>query len=120
MHCQTCTCYSCIGSIQAVSLLAPKNAVLGQSSILTCEVLTSIPVAINLLSVQWMHRGSLLATNGSNQFVPKQGSETVYESKIILSNTTIEHSGQYSCLVSLDNRESISAKGNFTVACKHT
>ena len=81
------------GSLQSANLFTPGNAVLGQSSVLTCEVHTSLPVTTNLFSVQWMHRGSLVT--GSGGFVLKQGSgpgASVYVTELTLSETTIESS----------------------------
>ena len=104
------------GSFQSASLLTPENAVLGQLSVLTCEVHTSLPVTTNLLSVQWMHRGSLVTGNGG--FVLKQGAgASVYVTELTLSETTVEHSGLYSCNVSTD-RQQVTAEANLTVACE--
>ena len=86
---------------------------------LTCEVHTSLPVTTNLLSVQWMHRGSLVT--GSGGFVLKQGSgagASVYVTELTLSETTVESSGLYSCRVSLGPNNHISAESNLTVACE--
>ena len=84
-----------------------------------CEVHTSLPVTTNLLSVQWMHRGSLV--NGSGGFV-RQGSgagASVYVTNLTLSETTVKQSGLYSCNVSLDtDRQQVTAEANLTVACK--
>ena len=109
------------GSLQSANLLTPENAVLGQPSVLMCEVHTSLPVTTNLLSVQWMHRGSLVTGNGG--FVLKQGSgagASVYVTKLTLSETTVEHSGLYSCNVSLGtaDRLPVTAEANLTVACE--
>ena len=85
---------------------------------LTCEVNTSLPVTTNLLSVQWMHRGSLVTGNGG--FVLKQGSgagASVLMTNLTLSETTVEHSGLYSCNVSTD-RQQVTAEANLTVACE--
>ena len=106
------------GSLQSASLLTPVNTVLGQSSVLTCEVHTSLPVTTNLLSVQWMHRGSLVT--GSGGFVLKQGSgagASVYVTELTLSEATVESSGLYSCHVSTD-RQQVTAEANLTVACE--
>ena len=113
-----CTFLTCTGSLQSASLLTPVNVVLGQSSVLTCEVHTSLPVTTNLLSVQWMHRGSLVT--GSGGFVLKQGSgpgASVYVTELTLSETTVESSGLYSCRVSTD-RQQVTAEANLTVACE--
>ena len=86
---------------------------------LTCEVHTSLPVNINLLSVQWMHRGS--PVTGSGGFALKQGSgagASVYVTELTLTETTVERSGLYSCNVSLGSNKHISAEGNLTVACE--
>ena len=87
---------------------------------LTCEVNTSLPVMpTNLLSVQWMHRGCLVT--GSGGFVLKQGSgagASVYVTELTLSETTVEHSGLYSCDVSLGFNKNISAEANLTVSCE--
>ena len=109
------------GSLQNASLLVPVNAVLGQSSVVTCELHTSLPVTTNLLSVQWMHRGSLVTGGGG--FELKQGSGTgasVYVTELILSETTVESSGLYSCHVSLIDREEqqITAETNLMVECE--
>ena len=85
---------------------------------LTCEVNTSLPVTTNLLSVQWMHRGSLVTGGGG--FVLKQGSgsgASVYMTELTLSETTVESSGLYSCRVSTD-RQQVTVEANFTVACE--
>ena len=85
---------------------------------LTCEVNTSLPVTTNLLSVQWMHRGSL--ANVSGGFVLKQESGAgalVYVTELTLSETNVEHSGLYSCNVSTD-RQQVTAEANLTVACE--
>ena len=83
---------------------------------LTCEINTSLPVTTNLLSVQWMHRGSLV--NSSRGFVLKQGSgASVYVTELILNETTVESSGLYSCRVSTD-RQQVTAEANLTVACE--
>ena len=115
-----CTTYfTHTGSLQSANLLTPENAVLGQSSVLTCEVHTSLPVTANLFSVQWMHRGSLV-TAGSGGFVLKQGSgpgASVYVTELTLSETTVESSGLYSCRVSTD-RQQVTAEANLTVACE--
>ena len=107
-----------LGSLQSANLLTPENTVLGQLSVLTCEVNTSLPVTTNLLSVQWMHRDSLV--NSTGVFMQKQGSgagASVYETKLTLSETTVEHSGLYSCNVSTD-RQQVTAEANLTVACE--
>ena len=94
------------------------NTVLGQSSVLSCEINTSLPVTTNLLSVQWMHRGSLVTGGGG--FVLKQGSgpgASVYVTELTLSETTVESSGLYSCRVSTD-RQQVTAEANVTVACE--
>ena len=82
---------------------------------LTCEVHTSLPVTItNLLSVQWIHRGSLVTGNGG--FVLKQGSgagASVYVTELILS-ATVERSGLYSCNVSTD-RQQVTAEANLVI-----
>ena len=86
---------------------------------LTCEVHTSLPVTTNLLSVQWMHRESLVTGNGG--FALKQGSgagASVYVTELTLSETTVERSGLYSCRVSLGSNKHISAEANLTVACE--
>ena len=105
------------GSLQSTNLITSEN-VLGQSSVLTCEVHTSLPVMpTNLLSVQWMHRGS--PANGSGGF-ERQGSgagASVYVTNLTLSETTVEHSGLYSCNVSTD-RQQVTAEANLTVACE--
>ena len=109
------------GSFQNASLLVPENAVLGQSSVVTCELHTSLPVSITSLVVQWMHRGNPFS--GTGVFELKQGSGTgasVYVTELILSETTVESSGLYSCRVSRIDREEqqITAETNFTVACE--
>ena len=106
------------GSLQSANLHTPENAVLGQSSVLTCEVHTSLPVTTSLLSVQWMHRGNMVI-NTSSGFVLKQGSTSIYVTELTLNETTVEQSGLYSCLVSLDtDRQQQTAEGNLTVSCK--
>ena len=111
--------YYPIGSLQNVTLLTPENAVLGQSSVLTCEVHASLAVNTSLLSVQWTHEGSA-EMNGD--FVAKQASGAgpwVYVTELRLSETTVEQSGLYSCRVSLDtDRKHITAERNLTVACE--
>ena len=94
------------------------DAALEQSSVLTCEVNTSLPVTTNLLSVQWLHRGSLVT--GSDGFVLKQGSgpgASAYVTELTLNETTVESSGLYSCRVSTD-RQQVTAEANLTVACE--
>ena len=107
------------GLLQSANLHTPENAVLGQSSVLTCEVNTSLPVTTSLLSVQWMHRGNMVTTTSSG-FVLKQGlSTSVYVTELTLNETTVEQSGLYSCNVSLDtDRQQLTAEGNLTVSCK--
>ena len=86
---------------------------------ITCEVHTSLPVNTNLLSVQWMHRGSLVT--GSGGFVLKQGSgpgASVYVTELTLSETTVESSGLYSCRVSTDWGQQVTTEANLTVACE--
>ena len=85
---------------------------------LTCEVNTSLPVTTNLLTVQWMHRGSLVT--GSGGFALKQGTgpgASVHVTELILNETTVESSGLYSCHVSTD-RQQVTAEANLTVACE--
>ena len=104
--------------MQSANLHTPENAVLGHSSVLTCEVHTSLPVTTSLLSVQWMHRGNMVNTT-SGGFVIKQENASVYVTKLILSETSVEQSGLYSCNVSLDtDRQQLTAEGNLTVACE--
>ena len=111
-----CPIYLITGSLQSATLLIPVETVLGQSSVLSCEVNTSLPVTTNLLSVQWMHRGSLVT--GSGGFVLKQGSgASVYVTELTLNETTVESSGLYSCHVSTD-RQQVTAEANLTVACE--
>ena len=81
---------------------------------LTCEVHTSLNTTINLLSVQWMHRGSLVTGSGGFE---QQGGASVYVTELTLSETTVEHSGLYSCNVSTDRRQ-VTAEANLTVACE--
>ena len=84
---------------------------------LTCEVNTSLPTTTKLLSVQWMNRGNLVT--GSGVFVLKQGSGagSLYVTNLTLSETTVMHSGLYSCNVSTD-RQQVTAEANLTVACE--
>ena len=104
--------------MQSVNLHTPKNAVLGQSSVLTCEVNTSLPVTTSLLSVQWMHRGNAV-TITSSQFMLKPGSTSVYVTELTLSETTVEQSGLYSCNVFLDtDRQQLTTEGSLIVGCK--
>ena len=105
--------------MQSANLHTPENAVLGQSSVLTCEVHTSLPVTTSLLSVQWMHRGNMVTTTSSG-FVLKQGSTSVYVTELTLSETTVEQSGLYSCNVSLDTdrQQQTADEGKLTVSCK--
>ena len=113
-----CSYYIYTGSLQSATLLTSVNAILGQSSVLTCEVHTSIPVTTNLLSVQWMHRGSLVT--GSGGFALKQGPgavASVYVTELTLSETTAESSGLYSCRVSTD-RQQVTVVANLSVACE--
>ena len=105
------------GSLQSANLHTPEKAVLGQSSVLTCEVNTSLPVTTSLLSVQWMHKGNMVTTINS-EFVLKQGSTSAYVTELTLSETTVVRSGLYSCLVFLD-RQQQTAEGNLTVSCKN-
>ena len=118
MFVNKCVLHSHTGSLQSANLLTPENAVIGQSSVLTCELHTSLPITLNtVLSVQWMHRGSLVT--GSGGFV-RQGSgagASVYVTNLTLSGTTVEHSGLYSCNVSTD-RQQLTAEANLTVACE--
>ena len=109
------------GSLQNASLLVPEYAVLGQSSVITCELHTSLPVSITSLIVQWMHRGNPVP--GTGVFELKQGSGTgasVYVTELTLSDITVESSGLYSCRVSLIDREEqqITAESNLIVACE--
>ena len=113
-----CAIYLITGSLQSANLLIPVNTVLRQSSVLSCEVNASLPVTTNLLSVQWMHRGSLVT--GSGGFVLQQGSgpgASVYVTELTLIETTVESSGLYSCRVSTD-RQQVTARANFTAACE--
>ena len=111
-----CAIYSITGSLQSANLLIPVENILGQSSVLSCEVNASLPVTTNLLSVQWMHRGSLVT--GSGVFVLKQGSgASVYVTELTLNETTVESSGLYSCHVSTD-RQQVTAEASLTVACE--
>ena len=111
-----CISSASTGSLQSATLLTPEDAVLGQSYVLTCEVHTSLPVTFSRLSVQWMHRGNLVNTTGGG-FVLKD--VWVYVTELTLSETTVEHSGLYSCHVSRENdRQQVTAEGNVTVACK--
>ena len=104
------------GSLQSANLHTPENAVLGHSSVLTCEVHTSLPVTTSLLSVQWMHRGNIVTTTSSGF---KQGGTSVYVTELTLSVTTVEQSGLYSCNVFLDtDRQQITTEGSLFVACK--
>ena len=116
-----CRSNFCTGSLQSASLHTPENAVLRQSSVLTCEVHTSLPVTTSLLSVQWMHRGNMVITTSSG-FMLKQGSTSVYVTELTLSDITVEQSGLYSCLVFLDTDiQQLTTEGNLTVSCKqHT
>ena len=109
------------GSFQNASLLVPENAVLGQSSVITCELHTSLPVSITSLIVQWMHRGNPIS--GTGVFELKQGSGTgasVYVTELTLSDITVESSGLYSCRVSLIDREEqqITVVSSLIVACE--
>ena len=57
---------------------------------------------------------------GNGGFVLKQGSgagASVYVTELTLSETTVEHSGLYSCNVSTD-RQQVTAEANLTVACE--
>ena len=109
---------NCTGSLQSTNLHIPENAVLGQSSVLTCEVNTSLPVTTSLLSVQWMHRGNVVTITNS-QFVLKQGSTSVYVTELTLIETTVEQSGLYSCSVFLDtDRQQLTTEGSLIVGCK--
>ena len=88
---------------------------LGQSSVLTCVVYTSLPVSTNLLSAQWMHEGGPITAD--DEFI--LNSSLIYVTRLNLKKTTVEQSGLYSCYVSLDtNRQRVTAEGNLTVSCK--
>ena len=112
-----------LGSLQNSVLVTPRNATVGQSSVLTCEVKTSLPVTTRLLSVQWRHRGRLVTTN-NGEFVLKQGTgneatNAVYVTELRFDEIGVEHSGLYSCHVSLDtDRRQVTAEGNLTVTCE--
>ena len=110
-----------LGSLQNSVLVTPRNATVGQSSVLTCKVQTSLPVTTSLLSVQWRHRGGLITTNNGG-FVRTQGTEngaSVYVTELRFDEISVEHSGLYSCHVSLDtNRWQVTNGGNLTVTCE--
>ena len=110
-----------LGSLQNSVLVTPRNATVGQSSMLTCKVQTSLPVTTSLLSVQWRHRGGLITTNNGG-FVQTQGTEngaSVYVTELKFNEIGVEHSGLYSCRVSLDtNRWQVTTEGNLTVTCE--
>ena len=112
----TISILSWTGLLQSANLHTPENAVIGQSSVLTCEVNTSLPVNTSLLSVQWTHRDNMVNTT-SGGFVLKQGSTSVYVTELTLNETTVEQSGLYSCNVTND-RQQRTAEGNLTVSCK--
>ena len=104
-----------LGILLNASILIPKNAILGQSSILSCEVHTSLPIDTTLLSVWWMHKESGL--NHTGLLTHKYS--FVYVTNFTLNETTVEHSGLYSCHVLLyNNRQLLTAKGNLTVSCE--
>ena len=109
-----------LGSLQNSVLVTPRNATVGQSSVLTCEVKTSLPVTTRLLSVQWRHRGRLVTTN-NGEFVLKQGTgneatNAVYVTELRFDEIGVEHSGLYLCRVSLDtDRWQVTTEGSLTV-----
>ena len=104
-------------------LITPRNATVGQSFVLACEVKTSLPVTTRLLSVQWRHRGRLVTTN-NGEFVLKQGigneaTSAVYVTELRFDEIGVEDSGLYSCHVSLDtDRLQVTAEGNLTITCE--
>ena len=102
-------------------LVIPRNATVGQSSVLNCEVQTSLPVNTSLLSVQWRHRGGLVATNTSG-FVLTKGTgngASMYVTELRFNEIGVKHSGLYSCRVSLDtDRWQETIEGNLTVTCE--
>ena len=110
-----------LGSLQNSVLVTPRNATVGQSSVLTCEVQTSLPVTTSLLSVQWRHRGRLVTSNNGG-FVLAQGTgngASVYVTELRFNEIDVEHSGLYSCHVSLDtDRWQETTEGNLTVTCE--
>ena len=118
MHPQNCFL---LGSLQnSVLLVTPRNATVEQSCVLTCEVQTSLPVTTSLLSVQWRHRGRLVTT-GNGGFVLTQetgNGASAYVTELRFNEIGVEHSGLYSCRVSLDtDRQQVTTEGNLTVTC---
>ena len=104
-------------------LVTPRNATVGQSSVLICEVQTSLPVNTSLLSVQWRHKGRLQVTTSNGGFVLKgtgnSASVHMYVTKLRFNEIGVEHSGLYSCRVSLDtDRGQVTTEGNLTVTCE--
>ena len=81
---------------------------------LICVVHTSLPVTTNLLSVQWIHRGSLV---NSTEKIKQEGNAPVYVTKLSQLTATVNSSGLYSCHVSTD-RQQVTAEANLTVACE--
>ena len=110
-----------LGSVQNSVLITPRNATVGRSSVLTCEVQTSLSVNTSLLSVQWRHSGRVVTTNNTGGFVLTQGTGgvSVYVTELRFNQIGVEHSGLYSCRVSLDtDRWQVTTKGNLTVTCE--
>ena len=105
-----------LGILLNANILTPENAVLGQPSMITCEVNASFPIDTNLLSVCWMHRENGLDITG-NGFTYKNS--FVYVTNLVLEETTVEQSGLYSCNVSLDtDRQQLTTEENLTVSCE--
>ena len=112
-----CDYFISAGALQYANIFTPEYAVLGQSSVLTCEVHTSLPVTTDLLSAQWMHEGSPVDVIADHEFI--LNSLFIYVTTLNLKKTTVEQSGLYSCHVSLDtNRQRVTAEGNLTVSCE--
>ena len=110
-----------LGSVQNSVLITPRNATVGRSSVLTCEVQTSLSVNTSLLSVQWRHSGRVVTTNNTGGFVLTQGTGgvSVYVTELRFNQIGVEHSGLYSCRVSLDtDRWQVTTEGNLTVTCE--
>ena len=111
----------CTGALQNVTLLIPDNPVFGQSLVLTCEMHSSLPITPNLLSVLWLHRGSPVNATGSDESVLALVPGTVdfiYIANLTLIDTSVDHSGLYTCVVSMDiDRQQETAEGNLTLTC---
>lgn len=101
--------------MSSIAIIAKEIAVIGQASTLACRVNTSFLLPVSLLSVQWIHNDVAIIT----QSVWFALQPTQYETKLAIPAITLDHTGEYTCIVTIgDKRQQLAVKRQLMTKCE--